>query len=128
MRMPRAMAGIIPRPSPDGNMIAFNSDRTGEMNIWLHSLENRQSRQLTKGGGGDVHAEERVSQLEAENAKLRERVDTAAARTRKMLDRVRLILEGRRVSCDIRFCNIHTIACERCPMLERGWGAHRVIM
>ena len=45
----------------------------------------------TKGGGGDVHAEERVSQLEAENAKLRERVDTAAARTRKMLDRVRFL-------------------------------------
>jgi UDP-N-acetylmuramyl pentapeptide synthase len=49
-------------------------------------------------------------------------------RDTQMLDRVRLILEGRRVSCDIRFCNIHTIACERCPMLERGWGAHRVIM
>ncbi len=45
----------------------------------------------TKGGGGDVHAEERVAQLEAENAKLRERVDTAAARTRKMLDRVRFL-------------------------------------
>lgn len=45
----------------------------------------------TKGGGGDVHAEERVAQLEAENAKLRERVDSAAARTRKMLDRVRFL-------------------------------------
>lgn len=45
----------------------------------------------TKGGGGDVHAEERVSQLEAENARLRERVDAAAARTRKMLDRVRFL-------------------------------------
>jgi hypothetical protein len=45
----------------------------------------------TKGGGGDVHAEERVAQLESENAKLRERVDAAAARTRKMLDRVRFL-------------------------------------
>ena len=42
--------------SPDGRMIAFNSDRTGEMNIWLHSLDDRQSRQLTKGGGGDFQA------------------------------------------------------------------------
>jgi Tol biopolymer transport system component len=42
--------------SPDGKMIAFNSDRTGEMNIWLHSLEDRQSRQLTKGSGGDFQA------------------------------------------------------------------------
>jgi hypothetical protein len=45
----------------------------------------------TKGGGGDVHAEERVAQLEAENSKLRQRVDAASARTRKMLDRVRFL-------------------------------------
>jgi Tol biopolymer transport system component len=42
--------------SPDGKTIAFNSDRTGQMNIWLHSLENRQTRQLTKGPGGDYQA------------------------------------------------------------------------
>ena len=42
--------------SPDGRMIAFNSDRTGEMNIWLHTLEERRSRQLTKGPGGDFQA------------------------------------------------------------------------
>jgi hypothetical protein len=45
----------------------------------------------TKGGGGDVHAEERVAQLEVENARLHERVNAAAARTRKMLDRVRFL-------------------------------------
>ena len=39
--------------SPDAKMIAFNSDRTGEMNIWLHSVETGESRQLTKGPGGD---------------------------------------------------------------------------
>jgi len=42
--------------SPDGKAIAFNSDRTGEMNIWLCSLGTRQSRQLTKGPGGDFQA------------------------------------------------------------------------
>jgi Tol biopolymer transport system component len=42
--------------SPDGNMIAFNSDRTGEMNIWLYSLADRSSRQLTRGAGGDYQA------------------------------------------------------------------------
>ncbi|HKE57724.1 MAG TPA: hypothetical protein VKB46_13515 [Pyrinomonadaceae bacterium] len=42
--------------SPDGKTIAFNSDRTGEMNIWLRSLETNQSRQLTKGAGGDYQA------------------------------------------------------------------------
>jgi len=42
--------------SPDGKTVAFNSDRTGEMNIWLHSVETRQSRQLTRGPGGDYQA------------------------------------------------------------------------
>jgi UDP-N-acetylmuramyl pentapeptide synthase len=44
------------------------------------------------------------------------------------LDRVRLILEGRRVGCDIRYCSLRTQECEQCPMLERGWEGHRVIM
>ena len=44
------------------------------------------------------------------------------------LDRVRLILEGRRVGCDIRYCSFRTLECEDCAMLERGWGRHRVIM
>ncbi len=55
------------------------------------TAETRLKGIATKGGGGDVHAEERVAQLEAENAKLRQRVDAAAARTRKMLDRVRFL-------------------------------------
>jgi UDP-N-acetylmuramyl pentapeptide synthase len=44
------------------------------------------------------------------------------------LDRIRMILQGRRVRCDIPFCDIRTMECEDCPMLERGWGRHRVIM
>jgi len=42
--------------SPDGKTIAFNSDRTGEMNIWLLDLESGRSRQVTKGSGGDFQA------------------------------------------------------------------------
>ena len=42
--------------SPDSKTVAFNSDRTGEMNIWLHPLEQGQTRQLTKGSGGDFQA------------------------------------------------------------------------
>jgi Tol biopolymer transport system component len=42
--------------SPDGRTLAFNSDRTGEMNTWLYSLEGRQSKQLTRGPGGDFQA------------------------------------------------------------------------
>jgi Tol biopolymer transport system component len=39
--------------SPDGQQVAFNSDRGGDMNIWLHSLRDRTERQLTRGAGGD---------------------------------------------------------------------------
>jgi TolB protein len=39
--------------SPDGRIIAFNSDRLGDMNLWLHSLADGTDRQLTKGPGGD---------------------------------------------------------------------------
>jgi Tol biopolymer transport system component len=39
--------------SPEGERIAFNSDRSGDMNIWVHSLRDRSTRQLTRGPGGD---------------------------------------------------------------------------
>jgi Tol biopolymer transport system component len=39
--------------SPDGRSIAFNSDRLGEMNIWLHRMADSSERQLTGGPGGD---------------------------------------------------------------------------
>ncbi|MGI8818655.1 MAG: protein kinase domain-containing protein [Gemmatimonadales bacterium] len=39
--------------SPDGRTIAFNSDRLGEMNLWLREIADSTERQLTQGGGGD---------------------------------------------------------------------------
>ena len=39
--------------SPDGRTIAFNSDRQGEMNIWLHDVASGADRRLTSGPGGD---------------------------------------------------------------------------
>ncbi len=39
--------------SPDGRTIAFNSVRGGDMNIWLHRLDTKETRQLTHGPGGD---------------------------------------------------------------------------
>ena len=39
--------------SPDGRTVAFNSDRLGEMNLWLRSDTDSTDRQLTRGPGGD---------------------------------------------------------------------------
>jgi len=39
--------------SPDGRTIAFNSDRLGEMSIWLHDVASGADRRLTSGPGGD---------------------------------------------------------------------------
>ena len=42
--------------SPDGKTIAFNSDRSGETNLWLYSLADKTTRVLTTGPGGDYQA------------------------------------------------------------------------
>lgn len=39
--------------SPDGRRLAFNSDRRGEMNLWLYTPEDGTTQQLTSGSGGD---------------------------------------------------------------------------
>jgi Tol biopolymer transport system component/predicted Ser/Thr protein kinase len=39
--------------SPDSKMVAFNSDRAGDMNIWLYTFADTTTRQLTTGHGGD---------------------------------------------------------------------------
>src|SRR2546421_829631 len=43
--------------SPEGTQIAFNSDRNGEMNLYVHSLVDDSNRQVTKGPGGDFQPE-----------------------------------------------------------------------
>jgi Tol biopolymer transport system component len=42
--------------SPDQSAIAFNSDRGGDMNIWVYSLKDGSTRQVTTGRGGDFQA------------------------------------------------------------------------
>ncbi|HXV78072.1 MAG TPA: protein kinase [Candidatus Polarisedimenticolaceae bacterium] len=39
--------------SPDGRRLAFNSDRDGTMNVWIHSLADGATERLTSGPGGD---------------------------------------------------------------------------
>jgi eukaryotic-like serine/threonine-protein kinase len=39
--------------SPDGEQIAFGSDRGGEMNLWLLSTRDGRTRRLTSGAGAD---------------------------------------------------------------------------
>jgi UDP-N-acetylmuramoyl-tripeptide--D-alanyl-D-alanine ligase len=49
-------------------------------------------------------------------------------RDTQRLDRVALALAGRQVRCQITFCDVKVRRCERCPMLERGWEGHRVVI
>jgi hypothetical protein len=44
------------------------------------------------------------------------------------LDRVRLILAGRDVRCDITFCTLRRDTCDGCGMLARGWEGRRPVM
>jgi dipeptidyl aminopeptidase/acylaminoacyl peptidase len=39
--------------SQDGRLVAFNSDRLRDMNIWIHDVATGRDRQLTRGPGGD---------------------------------------------------------------------------
>jgi Tol biopolymer transport system component len=39
--------------SPDGRSVAFNSDRGGDMNLWIHALSGGSARRVTEGPGGD---------------------------------------------------------------------------
>ena len=41
-------------------------------------------------------------------------------RTNQRLERVAFALAGRKVKCNISFCDMKVL-CENCPMLERGW-------
>ncbi|MEO5700703.1 MAG: Mur ligase family protein [Casimicrobiaceae bacterium] len=45
-------------------------------------------------------------------------------RDTQRLDRVRLILQGIHVGCDIRVCHIRVVECADCPMLPHAWGEH----
>ncbi|MEO8485875.1 MAG: Mur ligase family protein [Betaproteobacteria bacterium] len=49
-------------------------------------------------------------------------------RDTERLARVVFILQGRTVRCDIRECKLRVVGCDECAMLERGWGARRVVM
>lgn len=49
------------------------------------------------------------------------------ARRGQKLDRVRLLLQGRTVGCDIALCDLQD-PCVECPMCASGWGSHRAVL
>jgi UDP-N-acetylmuramyl pentapeptide synthase len=48
-------------------------------------------------------------------------------RTTQRLERVAFALAGRKVRCDISFCD-EKMRCEHCPMLEQGWKGSKVLI
>ena len=48
-------------------------------------------------------------------------------RITQRLERIVFALLGRKVKCNISFCNLD-VRCEHCPMLERGWKGLKVII
>src|SRR3546814_8006888 len=61
-------SGIEPRFSPDGEKLAFYSNRTGEMQLWVWDMKTHQARQLTSLQGGvdaDPRSEEHTSELQS---------------------------------------------------------------
>ncbi len=49
-------------------------------------------------------------------------------RDTQRLDRITLSLMGKKVRCDIDFCDSRAVRCETCPILERGYEGKRVFV
>jgi UDP-N-acetylmuramoyl-tripeptide--D-alanyl-D-alanine ligase len=46
-------------------------------------------------------------------------------RGEQRLERIALLLQERTVRCELERCRVKFVACEACPMLERGWSDRR---
>lgn len=73
--------------SHDGKRVAFNSDRSGHMNIWIMDLATRAVQQMTEGPGGDYQpswstAGDRITFFSSRSGNLD--VWTADVRTRSL--------------------------------------------
>jgi len=80
------------------------------------------SRLFNAKGSVKKAAEYLRSELKAGDAVLIKGRDT------QRLGRVALEMSGRKVGCDIAFCDTRVVACQDCPMLERGWRGLRVVI
>ncbi len=49
-------------------------------------------------------------------------------RDTQRLERIALSLMGRSVRCTIPHCDARAVRCDQCPMLEKGWEGHPVII
>lgn len=49
-------------------------------------------------------------------------------RDTQCLSRITLALTGRKVRCDIDFCDTRAVYCETCPILERGYEGQRMFV
>jgi UDP-N-acetylmuramoyl-tripeptide--D-alanyl-D-alanine ligase len=49
-------------------------------------------------------------------------------RDTQRMERITLALQGRTIGCTLAACQVNAVhSCADCPVLERGWGGHRVV-
>jgi UDP-N-acetylmuramoyl-tripeptide--D-alanyl-D-alanine ligase len=129
------LGDISEPPSPQHATYRRIGERVGRLaaHFLVAGAMMRDYRAGARVGGMDaarvVPAGDTPAAMAAKLASLLEPGDVVLVKGRdtEQLARVSLILQGRRVRCEIRSCHLRTVSCETCPMLERGWGTHRVI-
>jgi UDP-N-acetylmuramoyl-tripeptide--D-alanyl-D-alanine ligase len=94
-------------------------------------IAGRKAYQAYRAGGRQVlgdafdplDAEKMVSQVVRHLSGRLEPGDVVLVKGRdtQRLERIALGLLGRKVGCDLDFCNTRMFRCDQCPMLERGW-------
>jgi len=129
------LGDISEPPNPQHATYRRIGERVGRLaaHFLVAGVMTRDYRAGARAGGMDaaciVPAGDTPAAMAAKLAALLEPGDVVLVKGRdtQQLARVSLALQGRTVRCEIRSCHLRTVTCEGCPMLERGWGSHRVI-
>lgn len=125
------MSAIQGREWPVYLSVGMHVARVADRFVLVGRSFKRYSRGARKAGmsrDAIVDAGRTVQDAAERMARLLEPGDVVLVKGRRgqKLDRIRLMLEGRAVGCDIKLCEVRTAECAECAMAERGWRGHVV--